>query len=668
MDDTPPCKNAALASRKSTYKGEPTSPRSLTSKRNQSSAADTCGNEVGQVDAHTSPRNHSDDSKVGAVGGKEQKHVPQIDISEKPVSKDYRSFAATTFGTVAFKMLEWLTPQGLESISEKVAEASEAATSTKTLEPNKSGNFDKSQLPASHEKPTVSGRQGSSVEAVPSHNTSTTDQSRGNINDATNSAEEATVARPHARRKRSSKGSVNATATSKPPKKGSFEPLPAPAPTDLAKPVTKPNGFHGDKRPKPAKLHSNVIGRSLPEIPLKPAFFENVPYPSPPSIRDVEVESTIDHAEPEVESTLKKPSSVVRKTELQSHTHQRLEASLTLNDSSLINYPLPQALSRLNVQLVEFICDTYAEDHTSEDQFFGPLTLSESSPRPQNAPRKLSRGRKHSATTTVSRSQWKNFNDQTIFNVLSDPHALVQSFTKDGKLYDSQTLWYCMLRMTRAAPSVVLHSLWLVAKNLFVPPQSLKAAGPTKKLFANNRATSLSNFEAGCLLSVCLHALVATAPCAQDSKTLYEMSRVRSNGLVLAGHGAAARQPSSMCLEYDDVFANELAMRLARRLFCAITARQSFANIVACNAKVENTARDIDVLALLLDQLDLIGSGPIRILEFPQAERLLHETRVPTLLLDWARAVLLQEWDGRPEYSNDSPFHGAMSLIATLCE
>ncbi|KOS22033.1 hypothetical protein ESCO_001884 [Escovopsis weberi] len=35
---------------------------------------------------------------------------------------DYRSFAVATFGTVAFKMLEWLTPQGIEAMTAKISE------------------------------------------------------------------------------------------------------------------------------------------------------------------------------------------------------------------------------------------------------------------------------------------------------------------------------------------------------------------------------------------------------------------------------------------------------------------------------------------------------------------------------------------------------------------
>ena len=123
-----------------------------------------------------------------------------------------------------------------------------------------------------------------------------------------------------------------------------------------------------------------------------------------------------------------------------------------------------------------------------------------------------------------------------------------------------------------------------------------------------------------------------------------------------------------MCLEYEDVFSNELALRLARRLFCAITARRCFADIAECDLSLRDNGSDFDVLRPLLSQLDLLSNEPARVLDFTPAERLLHETRVPTLLLDWARAVLLREWDGRPEFSSDGPFHGALSLVATLCK
>ncbi|KXJ96782.1 hypothetical protein Micbo1qcDRAFT_155423, partial [Microdochium bolleyi] len=42
-----------------------------------------------------------------------------ISVVEKHTSKDYRSFAANMFGTVAFKMIEWLTPTTFDSLAQR---------------------------------------------------------------------------------------------------------------------------------------------------------------------------------------------------------------------------------------------------------------------------------------------------------------------------------------------------------------------------------------------------------------------------------------------------------------------------------------------------------------------------------------------------------------------
>ena len=535
----------------------------------------------------------------------------KVQVTEKPVNRDYRSFAATTFSTVAFKMLEWLTPHGVESISAKAADAANHETETKiTIREDASPDRVKdaaSPQPAPQEAPA---------------------------------------------RKRVTKSSIKASAP-KTQRKGSFDSI---MPTETAQ--AKPAGYAGDKKPR-AKM--NAVARGVPEIPIKSPFFQNVPCLSPPIIEDVEVglsersqsdeDNSTDH---DIAGNGAQPPMATVKQDSSSEAE------------SWIDYPLPQALDRLDLDIVDFICDTYLEDRTEERHFFGPLTLNESHPKPQNKAKRLRR--RSGIKPSVSPKQWRAFNEQTLFNVLSDPKSLVSSFTAGEKLYDSQTLWYCMLRMTRATPSLVFHSLWLAAKSLFLPPASLNGTGlPARKLFGRNLPPAVSDYEAGCIMSICLHALVAAAPCAPDSKTLYEMSRVRSNGQVLGGKGGAARQPAAVCLEYDDVLSNDLALRLARRLLRAITARRCFAEIAETDMDPASTAGE-DVLGPLLGQLDLLGSSHVRLLEFSQAERLLHETRVPTLLLDWARAVLLQDWDGRPDYGNESAFHGAMSLMATLYE
>lgn len=451
-----------------------------------------------------------------------------------------------------------------------------------------------------------------------------------------------------------------------------MDPVAISAGAEENKPTSRPpslNGFYPEKLARAGKTSPAIITRGVPEIPSKPAFFENLSPPTPTTttttneVEDVESGSSDTETIDERETPSSTPPAV-KNEHVNPQSKPRPISPIPEADFSSAKFLLPQSLSTLNVELVDFICDVFQEDSTYESHFFGPLESHASYPKPQNPSKKLARRRSISRAT--SPSQWKAFNEQALFAVLSDPHSLVLSFSRDGKLYDSQTLFYCMLRMTRAAPTLVLHSLWMAAESLFTAPKAFQASQSRPATALPKSRKPLSDFEAGCVVSVCLHALVAVAPFVSDSKTLYDMSRIRSTGLTLGGNGLSTRQPQSICLEYEDVFSNDNAVRLARRVFSAVSARRSLANLMRMDGK--NKAGQLDILQPLLSQLDLVHSGPLRVLEFPQAERLLHETRVPTLLLDWARTVLYHEWDGNPEVLYGGAFHGALSLISTMCK
>lgn len=541
------------------------------------------------------------------------------------MSKDYRSFAATTFGTVAFKMLEWLTPHAIDKVSDIVSDLTIGTSS------------DNASL---RTKPLES--------VTDSSGTSTTDEPQKPTADEppklpTNSSDPADSIR--ARR------TFRTSSSSKSSRVTYLDPLPPVKPQD--KPALKsptPNGI-------PEKLHwhpkSNaaVKSRGIPDMPTRPAFFEHVSTPTAPR--------TQTNSEQVVELSEIDSDKDVTDTPAESSAESEIATDPVPESApeSSIDYPLPQSLNQLNVDLVDFICDIFLEDRTLETPWLGRPDDCSPTTMPQNRHGSLIR-RQVMPQSSLTR-QWKTFNEQTIFHVLSNPRSLVSSFTRDEKLYDSHTLWYCMRRLTRVAPSLVFHSLWMAAESLFAPPRSMDTRNTSKK------RKPLSNHDAGCVMSICLHALVAAAPTAPDSRTLYEMSRIRANGLVLPGNGVTARQPPAMCLDYDDIFSNDLALRLARRLFCAVAARHIFADVTDDSRQ---RSRDIDVLQPLLDQLDLLSTASVRILEFAQSERLLHETRVPTLLLDWARVVLLDGWDGQAEFTSDSAFGGALSLVSTMCK
>ncbi|KAM3431078.1 hypothetical protein NHJ13734_007469 [Beauveria thailandica] len=545
----------------------------------------------------------------------------EICISERPVTRDYRSFAATTFGTVAFKMIEWLTPNSLEALSQKVS----------SFDSSPQPGLKTPRIPSPEPRPAT-GKEARDHDdnrdsSAPPHKTSPHPGVPGAADSRSSREQQPTS-------KRNSKPAFRSKPTAETPRRKSIEPVCVTAETDnatLHRP-TRINGYHPDKLSRRTKSPTTIT--------FKPTFFENVPIP--PSVAD-EVTVTSSDGEESTKEDLSKstrPGSNHEHRQKQQSTEEVQEENL--NDTKAMECLLPQTLSQLNIQIIDLICDIYMEDETSEHYCHATLDIDGDCPEPLRGYERLVRTPQQ--RDAMCKKAWKDFHEQTLFSVLSDPEALVSSFSKDGKLFDSQSLWYCMVRLTRASPSLVLHSLWLSAASLFSLPEASNRG-------EKGKPRRLSVCQAESIVSICFHALVALVPVVSDSKILYDLSRTRSHGLALANSSSSYRRSSGLFLKYDDAFSNSLALRLARRLFLAITIRQQHSKAP---------------LGSLLEQLDLQNTGLERILEFTREERLLHETRVPTLLLDWARAVLLHEWDGKAPFYKDGTFYGALSFMDTL--
>jgi hypothetical protein len=601
------------------------------------------------------------------------KAPPDFTISEQSVSKDYRSFAANVFGTVAFKMLEWLTPNSLQAMSQKVEEMRSAASGAPSLSKASKCTENSSMILVEEpESPTGTGdASGAGQESATDRQQATKSETvKDRLNDKNPSTTKPIAANKSSNTRRNSNARVRAASTSKPKRRMSIEPTSrATGSEDLRSGLISPrlSSIQLEKATRPPKSQT-ATSRAIPEIPATPSFFDHVTSPHHIRINSVQVVASLetddmagDTESPDQES----PPS----TDLPSASDQ---IGIAKGDTPVVpDVPqpliedkiLPQSLSRLSIETIVMFCDILHDDGTSEDSRL------DSYPKPKNLPEALRRHReKRQPYPKHLKKQWKIFIEQCLFSVFSDPHALVKTFSKDDTLYDSQTLWYCMLRLTRVAPSLVLDGLWIAAASLFAPPKSLQTLrSPTTRAF-RKAEQPLATAEAAYLLTICFHALVAFSPSVTDSMTRNDMSRIRSNGLTLAVSGAVARQPPWLCLQYEDAFSNDLAVRLARRLFSAITARQYFAEMADHDDNLEETADDLDVLQGVLSHMDTLNTDASPILEFHTQDRVAHESRLPTVLLDWARTVLLREWDGNPEVPVDSPFGGALSLIAAMCK
>ncbi len=137
----------------------------------------------------------------------------------------------------------------------------------------------------------------------------------------------------------------------------------------------------------------------------------------------------------------------------------------------------------------------------------------------------------------------------------------------------------------------------------------------------------------------------------------------------MIGTESSSLEPSTLCLQYEDSFTNELAVRLARRIFSAIPVRRRFTELWGLQTDIPSEEnQEADILETILGSLKFLDLGTPPTLNFPDSERDLHEKRVPTLILDWARTVMLQEWEGSAEVPSDGPFGGALATMAAICK
>ncbi|KAK0384764.1 hypothetical protein NLU13_7242 [Sarocladium strictum] len=541
-----------------------------------------------------------------------------ISISDQPVTRDYRSFAAATFETVAFKMVQWLTPGGIHALSAAVSGLLNLQYDDSGL-----GGLDVSQLNLP-QSAMASQRPASIYTSLQSDSRAT-----GHV---AYSTQPGMTEANHAQNFRNGVGYISKAERRR--STGSMM---------LSRTIDGGlnSKFCRYERREDRNHHAIIEGEvsvghrgcCAPEEPL------HHPPHSPCSNSQLTLREAGSLHHRATETNVPDPE--------QSRDRERIE---------------PQTLRCLNPTIVEFICDVYTEDGTTDRQH--PFTSDATNYGPASAVSDLRLIRLSGDQSYRHALSWKRFNDQAIFSVLSDPRALLSSFTRDGKLFDSQTLWYCMVRLTRVTPDLVFHSLWIAAKDLLNAPEDLHRKPDNKPIYQQGHPP-LTQLDAGNLMAICFHALVAAVPVVADSRTLYELSRIRASGQTWSV-SAGAKQNQSLSLEYDDVFSCDLALRLARRLFLAIAAGRRYADLRERRGQSSMQGGRDALLQPLLVQLDFMNNEPSTFLEFTPADRLLHETRVPTLLLDWARAVLMTGWEGQPYFPEDSAFGGAMAFISTM--
>ncbi|KAI6715158.1 HECT-domain-containing protein [Marssonina coronariae] len=610
---------------------------------------------------------------------------------EEPSTVDHRSFVQNLFGTVAFKMIEWLTPRNLDRLANSrdrpVISENTSSTDHEDLPSGADGlshaeagrssklitgpEFDvrgepSTVVPAPEKMPQPSALPN--PEAVPAEGaiSSTIVDSRPHSVHVPQ-----TFSSPSLLKKSDPVGSRSPKSTINKSTKQcdtASEPLPPPA-CLVQRPTAEP--IRQTLITSPKIRNSSVIHASLDSV-QNDGNCDDISKKNPQAykVKYLPAESKAEPVERlRLKSNGQTPGNLGCK-QPQCASEKKLKDSLSpvspLHQEAL----LPQSMSLLSIETIELLCDVLQTDGTYEKHLLQPQIVSDSLKRfrPGMASRARSSSSRLPSHAHRSKRQWSIFTEQSFFDVLGKPDSLLRSFSdEESKLFDTQTTWYLLFRMTRVAPSLVFDRLWEVAGNLFRPPETLELAYEWAKDQTSSPRGTLSSNDAARVINICLHALVAAAPLTTDARQLANMSRIRSYGLALLGKASSSLEPTELCLQYEDAFTDEPAFRLARRLFAAIPTRRRFTELVELQGDIRNDdKREPDILDKVLESLRFLDLGTAPILEFSDDERAIHEKRVPTLILDWARTVMLQEWDGSARVPNDGSFGGALAMIAAI--
>lgn len=635
-------------------------PTTITAHRSNSPRSVGQGKTSGSKIDGESGDKHSDDSSW-----------LKAQVLDKPSKLDHRSFVQNVFGTVAFRMVEWLTPQNLQKLSTTRDTAVDEQTDSILPDPgHPAEDAQKDSLTINEEKPILQAEPDAPALPI----------------DQDNEIVEAT--KPQR------------------PKSSGLKSQPKPATSQPLDSFQKPPF---DERPPPKRKSSHVRTssesidhhkpKSILNIPQKPAdmdtnHFAQVKSPKQKVVRQAVITSPAMRVE---ESP--SPDGLQLRSNLSANARtQKLiavedfkvkEKPSTTDDSRMekktprkrrekrrqprTDVVLPQSLSYLSMEAIQILCDIMDVNNTSEKHGLHPQKISEELNRELGMKLTDFKAIDHVPWSSIrleSQSdnvRWLGFVEQSLFDVLGRPHSLLQSFRHKDKFFDTQTIWYLMLRMTRVAPSLVFDSLWRANGSLFSPPEALEDAydwtQPSGQGFEY-----VSNVDAAQIISLCLHALVASAPLLRDSRKLMNMSRIRSYGLSTLGRDSTSLEPVTLCLQYEDAFTNEFAMRLARRLFAAIPTRRAFSELLDLQKDIKDTeSSEPDILDTVLETLRVFELQTIPVMTFSEEESNVHEARMCTLILDWARTVMLQEWQGSAVVPRDGPFGGALMTMAAIC-
>lgn len=627
---------------------------------------------------------------------------------EEPTKKDHRSFVQNLFGTVAFRMLEWMTPGSLEGMISSNSQNYHSSMLENGVKVDGTGSNDctpslqlahsnNQKIPAELENLNMASKPVTEAEPRIESSQDSVAQPRLDSNELVSECDPPTngnISKPNS--------STNSRRRSH--SRGLADPIPSPMPRirhmnssttqDIKESMTKPGHHAGlvlqsddpcfQKSVSPDSqgiLAAKKTRKRLPSLTKSKGFknpeddFSNNSSSQPPA------PSTTTQA-PSVTSTSSYTNDTVKQAESGEALTDRAQKPPQPQMSGKASPPigvevehLPQSLAVIPIELVPLFVDIF---HESKRLFMLaqlPPYIEERLRRTQMAGDLYNKTLLGRVSWAASGPQWQAFLQQSLFYVLSSPKALLKSFSHDGSnLMDSYTVWNSIRPLIWTDLPLAFNSLWIAAADLYIPPRELWPIYEWPKRFRiceTNENVDYTTDEAAHLISIYLHALIANSVSPNTSYDQFEaIPRYRSHGRSVV-NGRQSSDAIEVSLDSNDVISDELALRLARRVFAAIPARRQFQEILRLNSENPGKSSSSDVLDIVLAHFNfsdwaLQPSPPNQ--NDSAIDRDMYERRLPVLLIEWARTIMLQDWTGQAEVAADGSFGGALSMMSAICK
>ena len=291
------------------------------------------------------------------------------------------------------------------------------------------------------------------------------------------------------------------------------------------------------------------------------------------------------------------------------------------------------------------------------------------------------------------------YSGQSMTYILSHVEALLQSFLHiDDSNANSKVVWsydfativdlFRKLRRIDMHPHKIFPSLWISAGKLYPFSVALNKRRSTRASdiasssldsLSNSQSCSLNDLEACHVIKIILAALSASVPKCSRMGWL-AVRKLHASGQVApfidSENSPAEKKMIGKLVRTLHAFENDMALSLVKRLARSVDTMYQLAQARALAENAEKSgpqftpifSRVIDYVnadQFKIDVVDNKGLPSVQNGEWidPEIEPITWHPREWPIIIEWLRAVLLKEWDGKPKVAKGSAVGGALGLM-----